>query len=133
MAELIDVILAGLTILSAGFLKGILGIGAPLVAVPILAALYDVPTAIAVMTFPLVVSSFAQAWMHRKAAFDRATLIRLLQAQRSGRSCSTFFPIHGSRSSWRRSSSPMWQFTWPVPISQYPRARRVAPPARSGF
>lgn len=78
MTEIIDVILASLTILGAGLLKGVLGIGAPLVAVPILAALFDVPTAIAVMTFPLVVSSFAQAWAYRKAAFDRATLIRLL-------------------------------------------------------
>jgi hypothetical protein len=76
--EIIDVTLAGLTILSAGFLKGVLGIGAPLVAVPIIAALYDVPTAIAVMTLPLVVGSLAQAWTHRKADFDRATLIRLL-------------------------------------------------------
>jgi uncharacterized membrane protein YfcA len=89
MAEIIDVILAGLTILSAGLLKGILGIGAPLVAVPILAALYDVPTAIVVMTFPLVVSSFAQAWTHRKAAFDRATLIRLLGGCAAGAAIGT--------------------------------------------
>lgn len=78
MPEIIDVILAGLTILCAGLLKGVLGIGAPLVAVPVLAALYDVPTAIAVMTAPLVVSSVAQAWAFRKAEFERATLFRLL-------------------------------------------------------
>jgi uncharacterized membrane protein YfcA len=78
MPEIIDGALAGLTILCAGLLKGVLGIGAPLVAVPILAAIYDVPTAIAVMTFPLVVSSLAQAWSFRKADFDRTTLIQLL-------------------------------------------------------
>lgn len=76
--EILNAALAGLTILAAGLLKGVLGIGAPLVAVPILATLYDVPTAIAVMTFPLVVGSIAQAWSFRKSEFNRSTLVRLL-------------------------------------------------------
>lgn len=78
MIESFGLLLAGLTILGAGTVKGVVGIGAPLVAVPLLATIYDVPTAIAVMTIPLLVSSSWQMWANRGARLRRGTLLLLL-------------------------------------------------------
>ena len=49
-----------------GTLKGATGAGAPIIAVPLLAALYDVPFAVAVFAIPNVVSNGWQAWSYRK-------------------------------------------------------------------
>lgn len=46
--------------LVAGSVKGVLGIGLPLVAVPVLSLVMPVPTAIAVMTLPILVSNLYQ-------------------------------------------------------------------------
>lgn len=46
--------------LVAGGVKGVLGIGLPLVAVPVLSQVMPVPTAIAVMTLPILVSNLYQ-------------------------------------------------------------------------
>lgn len=78
MPEFTDVAIAGLAIFFGGLMKGIVGIGAPLVATPVIARVYDVPTAIAVMTVSLAVSSFWQAWEHRRAPIARNTLLLLL-------------------------------------------------------
>jgi uncharacterized membrane protein YfcA len=78
MIDVSGPILAGLTILAAGLLKGIVGIGAPLVAMPLLATIYDVPTAIAVMTVPLFGGAFWQMWSNRQARQARDMLIYLL-------------------------------------------------------
>jgi uncharacterized membrane protein YfcA len=78
MTEVVQMIIAGLAILSGGLIKGVVGIGAPLVSVPVLAAVYDVPTAIALMTVPLVVSCFWQAWINRRAPLARNTLLLAL-------------------------------------------------------
>jgi uncharacterized protein len=74
MTEIAQMTIAGLAIFCGGLIKGVLGIGAPLVAIPVLAHLYDVPTAIAVMTLSLAVSSFWQAWEHRRAPLAHNTL-----------------------------------------------------------
>ncbi|OXT00766.1 hypothetical protein B7H23_11860 [Notoacmeibacter marinus] len=50
-----------------GILKGATGAGAPLVAVPLLATLYDVPFAVAVFAIPNVVSNVWQAWRYRRS------------------------------------------------------------------
>jgi uncharacterized membrane protein YfcA len=50
-----------LTFLVAGTVKGTLGIGLPLVAVPLLATVLDLPTAIALMVVPVLTSNFIQA------------------------------------------------------------------------
>nr|WP_256478499.1 sulfite exporter TauE/SafE family protein [Notoacmeibacter sp. MSK16QG-6] len=49
-----------------GVLKGATGAGAPLIAVPLLATLYDVPFAVAVFSIPNVISNAWQAWTYRK-------------------------------------------------------------------
>ncbi|MGQ7792218.1 sulfite exporter TauE/SafE family protein [Faunimonas sp. B44] len=48
-----------------GLLKGATGAGAPLVAVPALAMLVDVPFAVAVMVVPGILTNLGQAWVYR--------------------------------------------------------------------
>ncbi|KAA9006777.1 sulfite exporter TauE/SafE family protein [Histidinibacterium aquaticum] len=49
-----------------GFVKGATGSGAPLVAVPVMAAFYDVKMAIVVMVVPNLVNNALQAWSYRE-------------------------------------------------------------------
>lgn len=63
--DLTGLILGALGLAFGGFLKGAVGAGAPLVAVPLLALLYDVPMAVAVFTFPSLLSNLWQAWTYR--------------------------------------------------------------------
>ncbi len=62
-----------LTFLAAGTVKGTLGIGLPLVAVPLLATVLDLPTAIALMIVPVLTSNVLQALQGKQKA---ATLKR---------------------------------------------------------
>lgn len=55
--------LIGLAI--GGLIKGATGAGAPIVAVPLLAMAYDVPTAIAIFTLPNLFSNSWQGWVFR--------------------------------------------------------------------
>lgn len=50
-----------LTFLAAGAVKGTLGIGLPLVAVPLLATVLDLPTAVALIVVPVLTSNIIQA------------------------------------------------------------------------
>jgi uncharacterized membrane protein YfcA len=76
--EFLALAAAGLAILLGGLIKGAIGLGAPLVAVPVLAAIYGVKTAIAVMTVPLIVSNIWQIWTYRATIEGRSMLKRLL-------------------------------------------------------
>lgn len=78
MIEFLAPAAAGLAILLGGLIKGAIGLGAPLVAVPVLAAIYGVKTAIAVMSVPLVVSNIWQIWTYRATIEGRGMLKRLL-------------------------------------------------------
>ena len=49
-----------------GILKGATGIGAPLIAVPALALIFDVPTAIAIFSLPNLFTNAWQAWFFRQ-------------------------------------------------------------------
>jgi uncharacterized membrane protein YfcA len=59
------VICVGLAL--GGFMKGITGVGLPLVAVPVMAGFLGVERAVIIMVIPSVVLNLAQAWVHRKA------------------------------------------------------------------
>ena len=48
-----------------GILKGATGAGAPIIAVPVLALLYDVPTAVVIFAVPNLVPNVWQFWKHR--------------------------------------------------------------------
>src|ERR1700755_843610 len=45
----------------AGLLKGVIGVGMPIVAFPMLSMLLDVPTAVMLLSMPLVLSNIPQA------------------------------------------------------------------------
>ena len=63
----IAITLAVLGILIGGVLKGATGAGAPIVAVPMLAVVFDVPTAVTIFTVPNLLSNIWQAWSYRGA------------------------------------------------------------------
>ena len=48
-----------------GVLKGATGAGAPILSVPLLALIFDVPTAVAILTLPNLVSNAWQGWRFR--------------------------------------------------------------------
>lgn len=57
--DLAGLVLGGLVFFLAGFVKGIVGIGLPLIVIPILSSFVGVPTAIALMSVPVVTTN---AW-----------------------------------------------------------------------
>jgi len=59
-------ILGALGLALGGVLKGATGAGAPILAVPLLAMLYDVPTAVALFTLPNFFSNTWQGWRFRR-------------------------------------------------------------------
>jgi len=60
-----NILLVGLAFALGGVLKGAIGAGAPLLAVPVLALLYDVPTAITLFAIPNLVPNVWQVWKFR--------------------------------------------------------------------
>src|ERR1051325_11948766 len=57
--DLIALLTASLVI--AGLVKGAIGVGMPIVALPMLSMLVDVPTAVMLLSMPLVLSNIPQA------------------------------------------------------------------------
>lgn len=58
-------IIALLTLLAAGVIKGAIGSGVPVIVVPVLTMLYDVKLAIAVLVAPNLFSNVLQVWKYR--------------------------------------------------------------------
>jgi len=58
-------ILGALALALGGILKGATGSGAPLIAVPVLVLLYDVPTAVAIFSMPNLLTNAWQSWRNR--------------------------------------------------------------------
>ena len=54
-----------------GLLKGAIGAGAPVVAVPVMALFFDVQLAVVVMVIPNLVSNLWQGWQHRAQMLPR--------------------------------------------------------------
>lgn len=63
--DLTPLLIAAAALALGGIVKGATGAGAPVVAVPVLAMLYDVPFAVAVFTMPNLLSNSWQAWSLR--------------------------------------------------------------------
>ncbi|WP_404341681.1 TSUP family transporter [Vreelandella venusta] len=59
-------IIALLTLIIAGIVKGAIGSGVPVVVVPVLTMLYDVKLAIAVLVAPNLFSNALQVWQYRQ-------------------------------------------------------------------
>jgi hypothetical protein len=60
-----------------GFVKGATGSGAPLIAVPVIAAFYDVRLAIVVMVLPNIVLNVMQVWSFRQHLTGRGVALRM--------------------------------------------------------
>lgn len=58
-------IIALLTLLAAGVIKGAIGSGVPVIVIPVLTMLYDVKLAIAVLVAPNLFSNALQVWQYR--------------------------------------------------------------------
>ena len=63
--EFFAILVAFFSLGLGGVLKGATGAGAPLIAVPALAVLFDVPTAIAIFSLPNFFSNAWQGWSFR--------------------------------------------------------------------
>ncbi|MDN5925911.1 MAG: sulfite exporter TauE/SafE family protein [Hyphomicrobiales bacterium] len=77
-ADISFLILGLAAILFGGMLKGVTGAGGPLVAIPLLASLYSIPVALAVMIVPGIVSNIWQMRVSRQAREGRSALWRML-------------------------------------------------------
>lgn len=62
------------TLALAGLVKGALGAGLPIVAVPVLASFFDVPFAIALLAVPVAVTNLWQLWQYRAERVGRRWL-----------------------------------------------------------
>ncbi len=68
--EFAPLLLAFVGITMGGFLKGATGAGAPVVGVPILAIVFDVPMAVAIFSVLNLFSNIWQSWAFRDAVTD---------------------------------------------------------------
>lgn len=63
--EWTGILLGAASLAAGGILKGATGAGTPIIGVPLLAMLYDVPTAVAIFTLPNLISNLWQSWRYR--------------------------------------------------------------------
>ncbi|MFC0013210.1 sulfite exporter TauE/SafE family protein [Devosia nitrariae] len=61
-----------------GILKGATGAGAPILAIPAMAAFHDVRFAIVIMTVPNLITNLLQAWQNRKHRLQASFLVPFL-------------------------------------------------------
>lgn len=73
-----------------GILKGATGAGAPIIAVPVMAVLFDLPFAIAIFSVPNLVSNLWQGWHHRKHQLNRRFTTTFALAGALGAGIGTF-------------------------------------------
>lgn len=85
-----NLILVGIAFAFGGVLKGAAGAGAPLLAVPLLATLYDVPFAVAVFVLPNIIPNLWQVWRFRKAQLSRGFIARFALAGGFGAAAGTY-------------------------------------------
>lgn len=77
-----------------GILKGATGVGAPIVAVPVMAVLYDVPFAIVIVSVPNLLSNVWQAWTHRADALPKDFSWRFAAGGAAGAATGTAMLAH---------------------------------------
>jgi len=79
-----------LALFLGGILKGATGAGAPIIAVPVMAILVDVPFAIAILAVPNLVSNLWQGWTNRMHMIDRRFTATLALSGALGAGIGTF-------------------------------------------
>ena len=75
-----SLIIVALAFAAGGFLKGVIGAGAPLLAVPLMTVMVDVQFAVAVFALGNIVPNLWQVWHFRKAKLARGFVVRLAVA-----------------------------------------------------
>ena len=89
--DMFPILVAFFSLGLGGVLKGATGAGAPLVAVPALALLFDVPTAIAIFSLPSLLSNAWQGWSFRKAQKSKKLVWGFAGAGVFGMALGTYF------------------------------------------
>ena len=91
-AHLVGLLWAALAL--GGILKGATGAGAPIVAVPLLSVLYNVPLAIVTLLLPSLFSNAWQAWRFRSAVPSAAFVVALAVASVVGVTVGSFLLVY---------------------------------------
>ncbi len=86
-----ELVLALLAVGVGGIVKGAVGAGAPVVAIPILSLLFNVPFAVAVMSFPNLWSNIFQGWANRAHLLHRRFVLSLAISGAAGAIIGTLF------------------------------------------
>lgn len=84
------VLIIGVAFALGGVLKGATGVGAPLLAVPLLALMFDLPFAIAIFTIPNVLPNIWQSWAYRKHHLPLGFVVSFALAGALGAGLGTF-------------------------------------------
>lgn len=76
------------------FVKSSVGMGAPLIAVPFMAAFLGVEQAVVIMTLPLVVANVWLLWEHRAAVRETRLVVPLLSTGVFGAAVGSWLLVH---------------------------------------
>lgn len=68
----LELFLAALALAGGGILKGAIGAGAPVLAIPALSLIFDVRYAVAVLVIPNLITNLSQWWQYRDRMLPRA-------------------------------------------------------------
>lgn len=66
-----EILLAALGLGLGGILKGATGAGSPVIGVPVLAVIFNVPMAVAIFTIPNLATNIWQGWQYRHSQISR--------------------------------------------------------------
>ncbi len=83
-------IIIGAAFALGGILKGATGVGAPLLAVPLLTLMFDLPFAITIFTIPNVLPNIWQSWAYRKHHLPLGFVVSFALAGGVGAGVGTF-------------------------------------------
>lgn len=86
-----ELVLALAAVGAGGIVKGAVGAGAPVVAIPILSLLFNVPFAVAVMSLPNLWSNIFQGWANRSHLLHRRFVLSLAVSGAAGAVVGTLF------------------------------------------
>lgn len=78
------IVMAFVAFAAGGLLKGAIGAGTPVIAVPIMSIYYGVPFAVAVFAFPAFLSNLWQLWVFRAELPSRRFVMTMMIAAATG-------------------------------------------------
>ena len=88
-----SVIIIGLAFAFGGILKGATGVGAPILAVPVVAVFFDIPFAVTIFSLPNLLPNIWQAWAYRDQRMPWNFAARFAIAGGVGAAVGTFLLI----------------------------------------